>query len=493
MKKTFFTFCLAMMAVLALNAETYTGNIVVNRAGQVYNSEVTVTVTQGENGLYTLNLNVPVFGEMTMTDVPAATTGDITVYSADQKVSTRLDAMTGGPLRTILFARTVNGMMAANVTLPTANATMWFNTVGNYFQLPNSDLESWTNANNEPDRWHGFKTATGMWAFVSPAQLGQSNDVREGANGEYSAVMTAKSVGVVANGTMTNGQLNAGSMSATDSTNNYAASNQSFGNDYYMPLQAKPDQFKVWLKFQEGTPGAGNKANVSVKTFDGTYYQEPAPAGMTYTNVSGSIVGGQVAACDWTQFTYPMDYERYASNNAETKAIFVTFSTNANPGQGSDNDQLFVDDMELVYLGAITDLRYKGETLQGWNPAVTEYSIETAGEPNLDDFTASIEGASAVLTKSMEKNEDGTYRIAISVVSGDLQNAACYIINASVASAVTKGDINGDTLINVADVTALIRIILNSEPVDLSVADMTNDGTVNVADVTALIHLVLNQ
>ena len=486
MKKAITTFCLALAAVVGLHAESFTGPIVVKYMGTTRTQTVEVTVTEGDNGLYTLVLDVPVFGTMTMSDVTATTTDGVTVYSAERFVGT-----TYGNMRTVLFARTVNGMMAANVTLPDQGATMWFNTVGNYFQLPNSDMESWTNSNGEPDRWHGFKTATGTWAFASPAQLGQSTDVHDGATGQYSAVMTAKSAfSTIANGTMTNGRLNAGSTSATSPSNN-ASMDENYGDDFYMPLYAKPDQFKVWMKYQQGTNNANNKANVSVKTFDGTYYQEPVDK--TYTNLSGSIVGGQIAACDWTQFTFPMDYESYAGNNAETKAIFVTFSTNANPGQGSKDDMVYVDDMELVYLGAMTDLRYKGETIAGWDPAVTTYNIETSEEPNLDDFTASIEGASAVLTKSMEKNEDGTYRIAISVVSGDLQNAACYIINASVASAVTKGDINGDTFINVADVTALIRIILNSESADMTVADMTNDGILNVADVTALIQFVLNQ
>ena len=256
-----------------------------------------------------------------------------------------------------------------------------------------------------------------------------------------------------------------------------------------MPLYAKPDQFKVWMKYQQGTPNANNKANVSVKTFDGTYYQEPVDK--TYTNLTGSIVGGQIAVCDWTQFTFPMDYESYAGNNAETKAIFVTFSTNANPGQGSKDDMVYVDDMELVYLGAMTDLRYKGETIAGWNPAVTTYSMEIAGEPNLNDFTATLEGASAVMTKSMEQNADGSYRITISVVSGDLQNAACYIITAT-APVAKRGDINGDGTVNVADVTELINIVLEGLPFDLSIGDLTNDGAINVADVTNLISIVLN-
>lgn len=56
---------------------------------------------------------------------------------------------------------------------------------------------------------------------------------------------------------------------------------------------------------------------------------------------------------------------------------------------------------------------------------------------------------------------------------------------------VTKGDVNGDGFINVADVTALINHILNSTYVSLDVADMNNDGQINVADVTALIDYIL--
>lgn len=55
------------------------------------------------------------------------------------------------------------------------------------------------------------------------------------------------------------------------------------------------------------------------------------------------------------------------------------------------------------------------------------------------------------------------------------------------------GDINGDGLVNVADVTLLIDIVLNSNGgYDLAIVDLNSDSVVNVADVTALINLVLN-
>lgn len=490
MKKTFFTFCLAVSAAFGLNAESYTGNIVVNRNGQTYNSNVTVTVTQEANGLNTLELQVPLFGTMIMNDVHATIVNGITVYSAERDVTTNF-----GTMHTTLFARTVDGMMAADVAIPAQNATMWFNTVGDHFQLPNSDMESWTNSYGEPDRWHGFKTAGGTFASASAGlvKLEQSDDVRSGATG-HSAVMTANSLfGIVANGTMTNGKLMAGSMSATDTKNHAEMDKQNGTDDFYMPLYAKPDKFNVWLKYHQGTTNANNKANVSVKTFDGTYYQEPTDK--EYTNLSGSIVGGQIPACDWTHYSFPFDYDSYAANGAASEAIFVTFSTNGNPGEGSKDDALYVDDMELVYLGNMTDLRYQGQTIQGWNPAVTTYSMEIAGEPNLNDFTATIEGASAVVTKTMERNADGSYRIAISVVAADLQTATCYIINVTEPAPQFKvGDVNNDGVVNIADVTSLIDYLLggNTAGINTAAADVDDNQIVNIADVTALIDKLLS-
>ena len=488
MKKFISTLCLALTAVLALNAQSYSGNIVLVRNGQTYNQNVTVTVSQGDNGLYNFDLQVPLFGTMKMYDVPANETNGITVYSAVRDVATNF-----GDMRTTLFARVTNGMMAADVAIPSQNTTMWFNTVGNYFQMPNSDMEDWnSNYANEPNRWHGFKSAGGTFASTSAgiASLGSSNDVRPGATG-HSAVLTAGSFfSIVANGTMTNGKLMAGSYDANSPLNHAEMDKANGTNDFYMPLYAKPDKFSVWMKYTQGTANANNKASVSVKTFDGNYYQEPTDK--TYTNVSGSIVGGAIAACDWTHFTFDFDYNSYAANNAATEAIFVTFSTNGNPGSGSKNDAVYVDDMELIYLGNMTDLRYQGVTIEGWNPDVKEYNMEMAGEPVLDDFTATIEGMSAVLTKSMEQNADGSYRIAISVVSADLQNASCYVINATVAT-VKKGDVNNDGEVSIGDVTALIDYLLNGnvEAINPQAADVDDNNDISISDVTVLIDMLL--
>ncbi len=501
MKKTIIALLTALTATMALNAQSYTGPILVTRNGQTNSATATVTVVPQSDGLNKLVLEVPFMGTnmtLNMQDVPSATTGDITVYSAERNVSTML-----GTMYTIVFARTTDGMMTADVNIPSYGVTMFFNTVGDHFQLPNGDMEAWNTSINEPLHWHGFMTAYGTYAPTSKtlAKLSQSTNVHSGATGNYSAVMSAGQVpvlGIIANGTMTNGHLKAGAMVANSYDNHAhmcADSTQTDpnGDRYYMALYAKPDKFNVWLKYTQGTANANNKANVSVKTFDGTYYQEPS--GTTYTNLSGSIVGGQISASDWTFYSFPFDYDSYAANNAASNAIFVTFSTNGSPGSGSKNDSVYVDDMELVYLGAMTDLRYQGQTLAGWNPAVTTYSIEVAGAPSLDDFTATIEGVSAVLTKSMEQTSDNTYRIAISVVSGDMQQAACYIITATVNNQpqVMRGDVNGNGEVDINDVTALIAFVLSGNDAGIVKpnANMNGDNNIDINDVTALIDLVL--
>ena len=56
-----------------------------------------------------------------------------------------------------------------------------------------------------------------------------------------------------------------------------------------------------------------------------------------------------------------------------------------------------------------------------------------------------------------------------------------------------KGDVNGDGEVNIADINALINIILGGEADDATLirADVNEDGEINIADVNALIDIIL--
>ncbi len=57
-----------------------------------------------------------------------------------------------------------------------------------------------------------------------------------------------------------------------------------------------------------------------------------------------------------------------------------------------------------------------------------------------------------------------------------------------------KGDVNGDGSVTIADVTALVNIILGKSPVPASgIADVNDDGSVTIADVTGLVNIILGK
>lgn len=58
---------------------------------------------------------------------------------------------------------------------------------------------------------------------------------------------------------------------------------------------------------------------------------------------------------------------------------------------------------------------------------------------------------------------------------------------------ILTGDVNGDGIVNIADVTALIDYLLTSDGknLNLEAADVKQDGSLNIADITALIDLLL--
>ena len=54
------------------------------------------------------------------------------------------------------------------------------------------------------------------------------------------------------------------------------------------------------------------------------------------------------------------------------------------------------------------------------------------------------------------------------------------------------GDVNGDGLVNIADVTEIIDLMINNNGEYFANADVHGNGVINIADVTSLIDMLLN-
>ena len=64
----------------------------------------------------------------------------------------------------------------------------------------------------------------------------------------------------------------------------------------------------------------------------------------------------------------------------------------------------------------------------------------------------------------------------------------------AVAQEYPRGDVNQDGLVTIADVTALVNIILGKTTVyNEAVADVNGDNNITIADVTALVNIILGK
>ncbi|MCI6933582.1 MAG: calycin-like domain-containing protein, partial [Bacteroidales bacterium] len=290
MRKLSTLFCAVLMTLSAM-ATDYKGNLTVSINGEGSTQPATISIVEnaGKYNLSILNFmlgegeSVLPVGNIVIENVTGAVAGNLTTLYVNKNITIQKGNVAGiaddawlGPMLGEVPVKmsssfNTNGFLGVNIDIDMVSTLgqvikVTFENVGNHFQMPNSDFETWSDKNKAPKHWHGFESVTGSWSGTakSDTKLVFSNNVRPGSKGLTSAVVTSTKVfTVIANGTMTNGRLAAGSMSATNSANHSETNLSSIdvdanGDPFATPMYAKPDSVKFWMRFTQAKAQASH-------------------------------------------------------------------------------------------------------------------------------------------------------------------------------------------------------------------------------------------
>ena len=465
------------MTALTGMADTYNGPLHIDINGTTVDQTSDITIEKQADGNYTLKLmkfkfslkGVPMnVGNIIITDVPAVSNGQTLMLKVKKNIAIKggsMDIMLRdvpidmiGELRDGDFYTNIDIIMEKlnqkiKVTFGTAK-----------YQLPNAGFETYHTAtvtspddpnekstSDEPNYWHSFMSASGplvYYAGYRPVTF-KCDDVRPGSTGKQSLMLKSFDAFIaIANGTITTGRMNTGDVTPSNTDANYAWSDMSntdkdaHGDPFYATLYSMPDAMKVWLKFKQATANAEHPyATATAIINDGTEFHEPAPSKTVYTNVVGEARNAKIAETgdEWKEFTIPFTYDAFAQYGAKAKSVLVTLSTNADAGQGSDGDLLYVDDLSFVYnagLKAINLTAENGEVfnVDGVNAETKEYTATVPFDVTANNLKAVSDGKGAYVSTTIA---DG--KATIEITSNDLATTNVYTLN------IKKGDAQGIT------------------------------------------------
>ena len=464
--KKIFTLLAALLLAVGSQAKDYKDSLVVTVNGVVTEQNATVALTQDADGLYTFSLKNFILeaggqqmgiGTITIDklqsfqaggNIMLQTSRNLTITEGDiASPSGKWIGPMLGDIPINLTAKISDEKVYASIAITMATLGQTIDvTFGSGYQLPNSGFENFYDESNGkglmvPCSWHSFGSAKGTLAAIvsGTPHTYQNDNTRPGSTGVSCALIKSTSVfGIVANGTMTTGRMNAGNMTAAN-TDNHAeldmsqTSKDNNGDPYYTAMAGRPDSLVVWVKFQQGKANKAHPyATVSAAITDGTYYQDPQDK--TYSNVLATAKNNQIASNggEWQRLSIPFTYVN--DDDVEGKAILVTLSTNADAGQGSNGDQLYVDDIQFIYNAGIASreivdgkvnvtLNGKGafantvySERDGHNIAtVTVYSDDLKTQTT-QEFDLGTTGISAIINHPSPITQEQTLRHGLNIV-----------------------------------------------------------------------------
>jgi len=293
-------------------------------------------------------------------------------------------------------------------------------------------------SNGEPTGWHSFNSATGDYvSFVqNTEQFTQSNDCRPGSTGSHSAMIQTKIVvGNNANGNCTNGRINAGSMTATDASGNYNFSDPS-ASGYNTPFVGNPDSLVFWAKYipaDQNPSNNINKARAHAVITTNARYQDPEASSYASVKIAEAEVNySATSSMGWQRLAIPFTYSSLDPSSAAY--MLITFTTNMTPGGGSSYssgslfnktyylDNVYLDDVEMVYNHALSSLTVDGQAVSFNNGQAVSSLTYSDSDYSLQ---ATTDGKAS---KSFIGYDAQNYRAYVYVVADNYSQAGAYSV-----------------------------------------------------------------
>ena len=250
-------------------------------------------------------------------------------------------------------------------------------------QIANSDMELWESVSSdfEPVNWNSFLSAQGSLTSFAANQIEQSDSIRPGSTGTSSARIWTRDAGfnVKANGNMTVGRINMGSITASSPDNHNIS--LTADPEYSEALTDTPDSIVFWVKYNAGS--SSSEARMKATLHDDYDYTDPE-TGASADHVVATAELNYSPTSGWERKAVAFDYSGPASTNT---FILVTFASNATPGGGDVGDEVYVDDIELIY------------------------NSNSTNEIDKNNFSVGMDNVANVINIFSNTNVDGQYEI----------------------------------------------------------------------------------
>ncbi len=356
-------------------------------------------------------------GDIVLVNIPMSSTGKLTLNGASlyiRAISERatIDVLNGlqdggTTYNSIVSASSAQVLLSiAAPSLPEPIFVLFNGSkvTNRNYAITNGGFEgSWSNS--EPTGWHSFPSATGQYASLAGGddQFKSSTDKRPGSTGSQSVMLASNLIaGVKANGNCTNGQINAGSMTASDASGNYNFSDPK-NTGYNTAFVGQPDSLVFWAKYipaDKNPSNADNKARTHAVITTNARYQDPEAADYSSVKIAEAAVNYSAnSSMAWERMSVPFTYT--SINPSYAAYVLVTFTTNETPGGGSTYstgslfnktyyyDNLYLDDVEMIYNHALSSLKMGNQTISFTNGQANTSSVFSDSDYT---FTATTDG-----------------------------------------------------------------------------------------------------